>query len=228
MDNETFHFNLSLDQTESHYLSIVKTRLWSFQLMSLNWLNRGHISSSTNVQNGLGLMIINTLATSIEGVITDLIAEYLFEKDLERVDGMKKFKLVGWQKKKKKYNSLFDKKIEDYDSYESIENLFSLRNSISHGETHLEIDSREINTGIKSTIQSVGGSYQNVRLFLIAKRIIEETEISSNAKVLWTLDIARFFYRETQHFLTSIIAENESPNKMGIQAEFQTVISNKY
>ena len=228
MDNETFQINVSLDKTESHYLSIVKTRLWSFQLMSLNWLNRSHISSSTNVQNGLGLIIINTLATSIEGIITDLIAEHLFDKDLERIDGMKDLKLIGWQKKKNKYNNLFHKKIEDYKSYETIENLFSLRNSISHGETHLEIDRREIATGIKSTIQSLGESYQNVRQFLIAKQIIEETEISSNAKVLWTLDIARFFFRETLQFLTSVITENESPNKMGIQAEFQTVISNKY
>jgi len=196
--------------------------------MSLNWLNRSHISSSTNVQNGLGLIIINTLATSIEGIITDLIAEHLFDKDLERIDGMKDLKLIGWQKKKNKYNNLFHKKIEDYKSYETIENLFSLRNSISHGETHLEIDRREIATGIKSTIQSLGESYQNVRQFLIAKQIIEETEISSNAKVLWTLDIARFFFRETLQFLTSVITENESPNKMGIQAEFQTVISNKY
>ncbi len=228
MDNETFQINVSLDKNESHYLSIVKTRLWSFQLMSLNWLLRSHISSSTNVQNGLGLMILNTLAISIEGFLTDLIAEHLFDKELERITGMKKLDLIGWQKKKKKYNNLFQKKIENYNSYESIENLFFLRNNISHGETHLEIDRREIATGIKSTIESVSESYQKVRLFLIVKQIIQETEISSNAKVLWTLDIARFFFRETQHFLTSVITENESPNKMGIQAEFQTVLSNKY
>lgn len=228
MDNETFQINVSLEKTETHYLSIVKTRLWSFQLMSLNWLMRSNISASTNVQNGLGLMILNTLATSIEGFITDLIAEHLFEKELERLDQMKKLDLRGWQKKKKKYNKLFQKKIESYNSYQAIENLFFLRNNISHGETHLEIDKREIVNGNKSKIESVGESYQKVRLFLVTKQIIQETEISSNSKVLWNLHIARFFFRETQKFLASVISENESPNKMGIQAEFQTVLSNKY
>lgn len=228
MDNETFQINVSLEKTETHYLNIVKTRLWSFQLMSINWLFRSPISSSTNVQNGLGLIILNTLATSIEGFVTDLISEHLFDKELERLEQMKKLNLSGWQTKKKKYNNLFQKKIESYNSYEAIENLFFLRNNLSHGETHLEIDKREIVTGNTSKIESLGKSYQKVRLFLVAKQIIQETDISSNAKVLWTLDIARFFFRETQKFLTAIIVENESPNKIGIQAEFQTVLSNKY
>ena len=227
MDNETFHNNVSLEKTDSHLLSIVKTRLWSYQLMSLNWLNQSPIPLSTNVQNGLGLIIINTLATSIEGIITNLIAEHLFEKDLERVEGMKNCKLIGWHKKKKKYNDLFFKKIENYNSYKSIENLFSLRNCISHGETHLEISSRDIGTNIKSTIQSVGESYSRVRSFLMEKKIIQETEISSNINVLWTLSIAHFFFRETFQFLNSVITENESPNKMGIQKEFETVLSNR-
>ncbi len=228
MDNETFHINVSLEKIDSHNISIVKTRLWSFQLMSINWLMRNPISASTNVQNGLGLMILNTLAMSIEGFITDIIAEHLFEKDLDRLDGMKKLDLGGWQKKKKKYNELFEKKIETYNSYESVEKLFSLRNNISHGETHLEISKREIATGATSKIESVGKSYQKVRLFLIKKNIIQETEVSSNAKVLWTLNISRFFHREVQMFLTSVMAGNESPKKMGVQAEFQTVLSNTY
>lgn len=228
MDNETFQLNISLEKTDTHYLSIVKTRLWSFQLMSINLLIHIKISSSTNFQNGLGLMVINALATSTEGCITDFIAEHLFINDTERIDGLKKLNLIGWQRKKKKYNELFQKKLESYKSFESIEYLFLLRNNISHGETHLEVSRREITSGNSSKIESVGTSFQKVRKFLVQKHIIQETDVSSNAKVLWTMDVARYFNREVHQFLAAVIKGNESPNKLGIEAEFNTVISNQH
>jgi hypothetical protein len=225
---ETFHINFEGHKTETHYVNIVKTRLWSYILMSINWLIRNPIHGTTNVQNGIGLMIINNLAISIEGFITDLITEHLFENELEKLEHIKKLGLTGWKKKKEHYNKIFDKKIESYASYKSIETLFFLRNNISHGKTHLEIDRREIVTGNKSKIESADNNYQKVRSYLIENKVIQETEVSSNVKVLWTLNIARHFWIETQIFLAAIAKENESSKKQGILAEFETVLSNKY
>ena len=87
--DETFHINLEGYQTETHWINIVKTRLWSYQLMSLNWLIRSRLPGSTNIQNGFGLIIINTLALSIEGLIMDLISEHLFDNALEKNENIR-------------------------------------------------------------------------------------------------------------------------------------------
>lgn len=121
---ETFQINFEGHKTDTHYISIIKTRLWSYMLMSINWLIRSRIHSSTNVQNGIGFMIINNLAISIEGFITDIITEHLFENELEKLLHIKNLGLTGWQTKKTQYNKIFDKKIEAYASYQAIENFF--------------------------------------------------------------------------------------------------------
>ena len=225
---DNIHINLELLKTDTHYLSIVKTRLWSYQLMSLKWMLYINIPSNTNLQNGLGLVIINTLALSVEGVIMDLISDHLFENGIEKKNKIKKLNLRGWRRKREMYNHLFKKNIELYESYYSIENLFYLRNNISHGETHYEINKRDIITDGISNIESVDENYQRVRSFLIDKKIIQETEIPSNSKVLWTMRIAHYFYNETICFLSSIIRENESPKKNGIKSEFENLLTNSY
>jgi hypothetical protein len=226
--NEAFHTNIELAKTDTHYVTIIKTRLWPFQLMSLNWLIRKSVSISCNIENGLGLIIINTLALSVEGFIADVINEEQFEHEFTKNASVKNSEPKTWSKKKQLFNALFSKKIESYDSYQSIEHLFHLRNNIAHGRTHFEIISIEIATQLKTKIESTDKNYEKVRRYLINQNLIADEEIPSNAKTLWTLSVALFFYDEVKRFLISIITHNESTRKAAIQAEFETIVNNGY
>lgn len=185
--DETLHVNEELHKTDTHYINVVKTRLWPQLLASLNWIIKSPIPNKVTVQNGLGLIIINNLAIIIEGFITDIIVEHLDNHELEKSKQINELVKKGWADKRELYKNTFQKSIETYPEYESIKNLFFLRNNISHGKTHSEIDKKHIITGERSLIESVDKNYQKVRKYLIEKKVINDTEVSSNVNVLWKI-----------------------------------------
>lgn len=220
--DETIHINVEVHKSNTHYVNIVKTRLWSAILSSINWLIKNPIPGSINVQSGLGLMIINNLAIAVEGFIADLIIEHLDDHELIKSKQVKNVARETWQPKKKKYNEIFEKNIESYPEYKSIEIFFLLRNNISHGKTHLEISKTDIVTREKTFIESTDKNYQIVRRYLIRKNIIKERDTSSNAEILWKLNIAIFFFHEVKRFLFTIIGNNESEKKQCILSELKS------
>ena len=218
---ETIHINLEAYKTDTHYIGGSKTRLWSAILSSLKWLTTTGIPG--NIQSGIGLMIINNLAISVEGFISDIIIEHLDNGEFEKPEEVKNFDNLTWPKKVKKYNSLFKDKLETYSEYKSIEILFDLRNNISHGRTHTEISKTDIMTGQKTVLESVNQKYQKVRLYCLEKKLLVEKDTSSNVDVLWKLNVAAFFFFEVTKFLYAVIRNNESDKKGGILAELNAV-----
>ena len=222
---ETIHINVELHKSDTHYISITKTRLWSQILISLNWLIKAPIARTVSIQNGLGLMIINNLAILIEGFISDLITEHLDNNELVKPKEIKGLDKNGWSHKKELYNKTFQKDLESYAEYKSIESLFFLRNNISHGKTHNEINKTHIISGQKTIIESVDKNYQKVRKYLVEKKVITEKDTSSNVDVLWKLQIAFFFFSESKKFLFAVIQTNESNKKQAILSELQSSLS---
>lgn len=197
--------------------------------MSLKWLlQRSDIPSSTNLRNGLGLIIINNLAIAIEGLITDIIIDHLDDYKPQKPKLFDDLNKKGWWFKKDAYNKTFKKQLEIYSSYKSIENLFRLRNNIAHGKTHLETNEKTLATDVIEKVRSVDDKYQQVRLYLIEQNVIPDKDTSSNADVLWTFNISKFFFEESLKFIQSVIHGNESSKKMGIEAELQMVLHNEY
>lgn len=226
--DEIFHVNVGGYTTDAYRVTVFKTRLWPYMLMSLKWLIRSNIPLSTNLQNGLGLIIINNLAIAIEGLITDIIIDHLDNYKTQKPKLFDELNKKGWWFKKDTYNKTFKKQLETYSSYKSIENLFRLRNNISHGKTHLETNEKQLTTGVTEKVKSVDDKYQQVRLYLIEQKVIRDKDVSSNADVLWTFNNSKFFFEESLKFIQSVINGNESPEKMGIEAEFQMVLHNEY
>ncbi|MFT4152349.1 hypothetical protein [Parafilimonas sp.] len=227
--DEIFHVNVGSYTTDTHNVIVFKTRLWPYILMSLKWLiRRSGIPSSTNLQNGLGLIIINNLAMAIEGLITDIIIDHLDNYKPQKPKLFDELNKRGWRFKKDTYNKTFKKQLETYSSYKSIENLFLLRNNIAHGKTHLETNEKKLATDVIEKVKSVDNKYQQVRLYLIEQNVIRDKDVSSNADVLWTFNISKFFFEESLKFIQSVIHGNESSKKVGIEKEFQMVLHNKY
>ncbi|HTA28072.1 MAG TPA: hypothetical protein VK809_09805, partial [Bacteroidia bacterium] len=169
--------------------------------------------------SGIGLIIINSLAISIEGFIADIISEHLDNGELVKPKEIKELDKISWEKKVKMYNGLFQKKLEDYPEYKSIEVLFIFRNNISHGRTHTEITKTDRISNEKTVLESVNKNYQIVRRYLIDKGLLLETDISSNVETLWKLNVAAFLFHEAEKFLFAVVKENESNRKLGIVTE---------
>lgn len=214
----TIHINVDIHQEGNTNIAIVKNRIWPSMLSFLQWVTFEK-PIPRYVTDGLGITVISNLAIISEGIITDIIEEYLRNNNITTTINLE---FATWSKKKDIYNQLFQKKIEDYNYFESVEALFWLRNNIAHGRTHAEISKIEIGTTNKSNIESQNKNYEQVRQYFIQKKIMKPSDTSNNFDFLWKIENAIFLYSEVKKCLQSILSENESLFKEGILSEWGT------
>ena len=132
----------------------------------MQWILKNPIPGNNLIQSGIGLMIINNLAISVEGFITDILIAHLDNYEADKPNQIKELEFATWAPKKELYNKSFQKSLDSYSQLESVEVLFNLRNNLSHGLSHSEINKVEIKSGEKSNLESINKNYQLARLFL--------------------------------------------------------------
>lgn len=218
---EIFNINFEGYQTENDYISISKVRLWPAILASANWILKNRIPSHNLIQSGLGLTIINSLAVSIEGFIGDMIVQKLDNGEFIKVQEVQDLEKATWSDKLKLYNRVFEKKLNSYIEFESVEVLFILRNNFLHGLSHSEMIKRNILSGISSKVKSTNKKYQIAREYFTKNGFLKSTDVSSNVEILWRLQIVAFLFWEVQKFLNKIIADNKSQQFIGIADELK-------
>lgn len=217
----TIHLNIDLHKTDSAYVSIITTRLWSYIPPSINWLIRTPTPAMASIQGGLSIIIINSLAILVEGFITDILASRLEDSALKNSEVID-FDIATWHPKKKFFKKLFEKDLSTYSKYKSIEALFNLRNNLSHGKSHVEQNSKDTASGGISSVKSLHKNYQSARQYLVEKKLLNDTSDISNVEVLWKFNIALFFFFEVKAFLFDVINSIEFDRKSGIFNELQT------
>ena len=223
--NEIIHINLSISKTDTHYVSGHYVRIWPHLLKTVNWFFKNPMPAGQMIQYGIGLTCINNLAIAVEGFIADIIFEHI-ENNTELKE---KFKIdidkMTWHPKKVLYNELFSKKIEDYTFFEGITVLMNFRNNLAHGRTYSEFTKRELSIEKFSGLESDNKHYQTVREYLIKNKLLNESNASSNSEIPWKLTVLAHFAGQVNFFLNSILLENESKHKLGIETEFKMAYS---
>lgn len=223
--DETIHVNISLGQTDSHYISGHFVRIWPHLLASVNWICKNPIPGTQTLSYGIGMTCINNLAIAVEGFIADIAFEYiensdslkqLYTAEIDKIDRM------TWGAKKELYNKLFSKKIETYPGYEGIAILMEFRNNLAHGRKYTELSKREKQSDEFSQIESDNVNYQTVRQYLMNNRLLKDTNVPSNSEVPWKLIAIAHFAGLVESFLQNVLQENESGYKLGIETEFKT------
>lgn len=223
MDDYTIHMNVRVNKIGDKNVAVVKERLWRPLVSFHHWVSKG-IDMPGFVYDGLGLTFITNSAIIVEGVIADIIDEHWensgitsnWGADLER---------ATWVDKKNKYNSTFQKKLEQYKGFDAVEVLFKFRNNVAHGLAHIEVSSIQEITNNKTELESVNNKYQAIRNFLINRRFITPTDTSSNTNHLWNFRNAAYLWFEAKCFLDDVLSENESTFKEGIISEWKTANS---
>jgi len=225
--DETIHINVELHKTDTKYISIIKTRLWSYIPPTLIWLLKSRIPGSNSIQSGVSFTIINNLAILVEGFITDILVSYLDKNELVKSKEILNIENSSWESKVKKFEKLFKKELITSTDFESIDVLFDLRNNFSHGKTYLEKEIRDISNGKKAPLESINNNYEKARRYLIKHKVIEPIENPSNV-VFWKLNVSFFFFLEVQRFLFQVIHNIEFESKSSILAELETAFKNKF
>lgn len=219
--DEVIHINIGASKTETHFISSTTVRIWSHLLTSINWITSNPIPGNWRIQHGLSMTIINNLAIATEGFVADVISEYLQNREDLKITLNTDLDKLTWKGKKKLYNELFSKKLEEYYGYEGITALISFRNNLSHGRTYTEYTTREIDGTQSSEIESDNKVYQDLRDYLIKNKLLIPRNISSNVEVPWKIETACHFGGLVRFFMQNILRENESKNNLGIETEFK-------
>ena len=223
--DEIIHINIGSSKTDTHHIGTYTVRIWPHLLASVNWILKHQIPGSFLIQHGITMTIVNNMAISVEGFIADICWEYAYNKDHLKYLLTGEFDRMTWDPKKKLYNKLFTKKIEEYYGFDGIAALVNFRNNLAHGRTYTEFTKREISGTTNSAIETENKTYQDLREYLIEKGILESRNISSNAEVPWKIQTALHFIGLGKQFMENILRENESDNKKGIEAEFKLAFS---
>jgi len=223
--DETIHINVELHKTDTDYIAVTKTRLWSYLPPTLGWLMKSRIPASASIQGGVSFTIINNLAILVEGFITDLLVGHLDKYELVKSREILNLESSSWENKMKKFKSFFKKDFQTFPEYQSIDILFDLRNNFSHGRTYLEKSTRDISTGKEAPIESVNSNYQKARQYLISRNVIKVKSLQAN-EVFWNLSVAFFLFLEVKSFLFRTIENVEFNSKKSILAELQTAYQN--
>jgi len=219
--DEVIHINIGASKTETHFISSTSVRIWAHLLTSNNWIISNPIPGNWRIQHGLSMTIINNLAIATEGFVADIIAEYLRDRDDLKITSNADLDKLTWWGKKKLYNELFSKKLEDYPRYEGITALINFRNNLSHGRTYTEYSARQFDSNESSEIESDNKVYQDLREYLIRNNLLSARKISSNVEVPWKIETACHFGGIVKFFMHNILRENESKNNIGIETEYK-------
>jgi hypothetical protein len=218
--SDTIHINLGGFQTDTHYVGTYTVRVWPHLLSTVNWIIKNPIPGNFLIQHGISMTIANNLAIAMEGFIADICWDYAGNKSHLK-PSLASLDTMTWQAKKKLYNELFEKKIEEYSEFDGVSALMNFRNNLAHGRTYTEYVSREINGPVVSEIETDNKVYQNLRDYLIGRGILSSRNISSNTEVPWKIETACHFAGLVKYFMQNILRENESDNKLGIETEFK-------
>lgn len=219
---ETIHLYVdNIYKTDTHYITTTKTRLWPSLIAAQRWLFKDSIKGSTLIINGLGLMVINNLAISVEGFLTDILIEYLDNHELEKSDKIKQIENSNWNSKVKIYNTTFENRLDKCLAYEAIDILMLLRNNTAHGRTHTERSGIKIGTTESTQIESLNKNYERVRKYFHKVKIMKESENFSNVETLWKIQHAWFFMSQVKLFLYSILENNKSDKFASIKSELE-------
>ena len=218
--DETIHIYLdSLHKTDTHSIATSKTRLWPSLIVAQRWIFNTRISGSNLMINGLGLMVINSLAIAVEGYLADILFEYLDDHALEKSDRLKQIQNSNWNSKVKIYNKTFENNLGNSTAYESIDILMLLRNNTAHGRTHTESNMVDLATGERSKIESENKNYEKARQFFCKVGLMKKTETFSNIETLWQIKHSWFFLSQVRLFLYSVLENNKSEKFVSIKSE---------
>lgn len=224
--DEVFNIDFAGYKNETEYISVSKVRLWPAILASSKWLLKNRIPGHNLIRSGVGLMIINNLAISVEGFITDIIIQQLDNNEFPKPKKIQNLETKAtWADKLTLYNELFTKQLETYSEFKSIKILFILRNKFLHGISHSEITKRNIISKLSTEVESTNKKYQEARDFFIEKGFLKKTNVSSNIEILWKIEIVIFLFWEIQKFLFALMAENNSQRFIGISRELKEAFS---
>lgn len=217
--DETIHIYLdNLFDSERGPVSVSKKRLWPSIIISIRWIFKNPITGRTIVQNGLGLMLVNSLAIAVEGFIGDILVEYIDDHQIEKSQRVKTIENSNWKSKVKIYNKTFENKLMDCASFEAIDVLFALRNNTSHGRTHREISVMLKGTPELQEISSVDKDYQKAREFFKKLGLLKEDR-PSNVEKVWQISHVHFLLTQVESFFYSVIEKNKSKKFDAILSE---------
>jgi len=218
--SDTIHINVGGYTTDTQAIGTHTVRIWAHLLASSHWMFSKPIPGDFLVQHGISMTLINNMAIVLEGFIADICWEYAQNKPhlaglVSNIDNM------TWEPKRKVYNKLFIKKLDDYYGYDGMKALITFRNNLAHGRTYTELSKREVDRDAVSPIEAENKNYQGLRDYLIGKGLLEAQTTLSNAEVPWKMETAMHFVGLTKHFMETILRENESDNNLGIATEFK-------
>ncbi|MEQ1554822.1 MAG: hypothetical protein ABL929_11615 [Ferruginibacter sp.] len=171
-------------------------------------------SGSADIICGRSIIILTNLAQLIEGFLTDIVVSHLEsnpEADKDKtLDNINLGKLK-WKDLILRYDEYFGMKLNEIDTFKSIEILFTFRNNISHGKTYSEQSFRNNDNSILNN--STDKKYEKVRQYLIDSKVIKYEIVSANQPTILEPAVADFFYFEVKKFLFSVINEIEFQKK---------------
>ena len=223
--DDSIHINISLGQTDTHYISGHFVRIWPHLLATVNWIFKNPKPGTQTLSYGIGMTCVNNLAIAVEGFIADLAFEHIENNSSLKHEFSENIDRMTWKSKLDLYNKLFNKKIEDYPGYDGISVLLDFRNNLAHGRKYVETTEREKESEQFSLIKSENVNYQTIREYLIKKHLLKDTIVPSNSTVPWKPAVIAHFAGLVRYFLQNQLRENESEYKLGIEAEFKIAYS---
>lgn len=210
---------------DGKWVSVSTVRLWPSILATARWLLSAPKPQQSMIHSGARLIALNSLAIAVEGFIGDMIFAKLDSGTEVQPDDVVRLESATWEPKRKLFNKHFEKPLESYPCWDSIEILLYLRNNLLHGLSYTEKTVADHDTGLeRSNISSDNEKYQKVREFFIAKRLLDDTHQMSNRETLWKIEIVAFFLGNILTFLVSVMRENTDNKFLVIQHELDIAL----
>ncbi len=220
---ETFFLNVGFNETETHREAKTKTRIWPALISFNNWIMKNPVPGI--IADGAGVTLLTNCSIAIEGLITDLLEEYIQTLPAETRPAFNA-DYATWKIKKPLYNRLFSGPLEQYPHFETVNILIAFRNNLVHGRSHDEVVRTEHATGQKGSVESENNSYQAIREFLVRKRLLQAKDVPSNSDYLWKYQTACMLVWEVKQFLKAIIKNHDPSNSVGIARELEYALQN--
>jgi hypothetical protein len=177
------------------------------------------IASGANDWEGKGLCLsaVISIATLVEGVVTDYIENELetlphepsFKREAQQfLDGLES---IGWGKKIKLIRKHFGSwKLEDLQSFDMIELLFEIRDQLAHGKSYKLVDRRVIKDDKwqrNGPISHTSKKYHEIYAKLSSRGILPpiEDHPDINFEMFLGPHVSDAFYQHSILFLRSLV-----------------------
>lgn len=187
--------------------------VWSYLPKSLHILitnlNRRPFNRA---QTGFIIQAINSIASLIEGVLTDSIEARLTEMRKEQIDDEllnypRKWKFATWTQKKEIVSRMFEIDIMTVSEHAAISVLFDLRNMLSHGRPY-QVATKWTSTFEGTDIKET--EILNAEYVLIYQKLIsvdlsfglnEDERTIGHRDIFMTVSVTKFLYSAAVSFL---------------------------